>query len=658
MSLELSWPGAPCSIRLGAPLVAVEAAASAGETSRTAMWQSGPGHWSWSDGLVRLIASIDPVELPDHAWLLRVVVEALQPIRIQHCWLPLEIPCGSAPHCLDRRFAWRSLRDSVHLTEQTPLVLSWREAGRGADLRAVRGWCAGELAWRPGLLTVRLCLDAAALHPRWSFVGAQRSQAAPLRPPGERFQLDLLLQAMSGPCTALPVAGRFPAGAEAAFTITDHCDFDTLEALRVFLRGDGRGPGWVGRGLRLTKGVFTLPSRPRDRPATPSLADRDYHALICQLHADGSEIAPHGLNESGPIDRAAFLDALATIAREFHPRTWIDHGVSLPYCYSMGGADAATYDLLAALRHVGITALWAYHDVPAEPGDSLNLLDPRRGRRARARSLVGHLARGHWLVAAHYLRTTVREAAAVGRLQPVVEAGFTGARDLYMSLREAKRTTRVLQRAFHAARRVGRAVGTPVAPPPHKRDELFTLAPALYPERGAPARATTADEPLLFVTQEVVHIADAYHPDALQRLTAERGLHIGHCYLTNRLPYLAGLFDPLPGLPRLSNRWLRFLDALAAAAHDGSLWNPRMGELAEWLRILQLVAVVPLAPTRVRIENPLPQCIRGFTLLLPNEVQPGSVSWNELEPGGWRRWGDWLAVWGDLPPSTDTIVGW
>jgi hypothetical protein len=658
VTAELSWPGVHGPVRLGSPIVTFETPISQTGAAHTRTWKRQTAEWIWSDGLVRLLVTTEPITSTDPAWLVRVDLEVLQPVRIRRLWLPLETSCPTPPYCIDRHLAWRPLRDPVHVTEQTPFVLSWQLDSQGMELRVLRGWCAARLAWSSGVLSFSLCLDAAALHPRWSFSGSERSRGAPVRESGERLRLELLLQRVAAPLARPVVLGRFPVGAEAAFTITDHCDFDSLETLRAFLVGNRGGGGWLGRGLRLTKGVFSIPSRPVNRPPTPSLADSEYRALARQLHADGSEIAPHGLNETGQIDRVVFRDALASIARDFQPRTWIDHGVSLPHCYSMGGADPDTYDLLAALRHVGITALWAYHDAPAEPAESLNLLDPRDGTRTQARYLFTHLRRREWPIAAHYLRTGIRNATILSRLQPVVDTAFTGGRELYMSLREGKPASQILGRGLRAGRRFGRAVLAPVKQPTHQRSELLALAPVVYPERAAPVRSMTPDEPLLFVTQEVVHTSDAYRPDALQKLIAERGLHIGHCYLTNRLPYLAGLFDPNPGPPQLGTSWLQFLDALEATVRDGFVWNPAMGELAEWLRILQLVAVVPIAPRRVRLDNPLARTIHGFTLLLPNDVQPNSVRWNDVGASGWRRWSDWLSVWGDLPPAASTIIDW
>jgi len=265
VTAELSWPGVHGPVRLGTPIVTFETPIPQTGAAHTRTWKRQTAEWIWSDGLVRLLVTTEPITSTDPAWLVRVDLEVLQPVRIRRLWLPLETSCPTPPYCIDRHLAWRPLRDPVHVTEQTPFVLSWQLDSQRMELRVLRGWCAARLAWSSGVLSFSLCLDAAALHPRCSFSGSERSRGAPVRESGERLRLELLLQRVAAPLARPVVPGRFPVGAEAAFTITDHCDFDSLETLRAFLVGNRGGGGWLGRGLRLTKGVFSIPSRPVNR---------------------------------------------------------------------------------------------------------------------------------------------------------------------------------------------------------------------------------------------------------------------------------------------------------------------------------------------------------------------------------------------------------
>ncbi len=630
-------------------------------------WESlTPDRWTCSDLATRLSVSLTPArQLSSSAYCLRIDVDVLRPVRLARCVVGLSAPCAAPPFLLDRYLRWGPLTEPQVLGEYAPLAFSWAGIGTGYRLRSVRGGCAAEVDRRDGLLTVRLLLDGAVLHPRWHLLGGPRSEAAPTLPTGRHTSIELALSvdsAAAGTESAPAVAGRFPGGAEAALALTDHCDFDTRERLQLFLAGDGRRPGWRRRGLRLTKGAFVVASRPVDRAPAPSLEEPDYRRLLDELYQDGSEIAPHGLNESGDLDRDTFRRALGTIVQQFRPRTWLDHGLSQCYGYAMGGADRSTYDLLTELKNAGFTSLWSYQDVPADAVGSLNLLALQAQIAPdRWHQLGRHLRRGEWLVAVHYLRSLIRSATEGTAIGPHIGQAISTMRGIMMELRAprpaAERLERTMRRLGSIPAELRRAAG-PQRPEPYTRQHLLRYAPTLYPERAVPLRDARADELLLFTTLEVVHTSDVYTPEAVERLLAERGLHIGHCYLLNELPYLAGVFATGGGALALASPWIDFLDHLAAAVRAGRAWNPPMGDLAAWVRALQFTSVVDVARTTVRVDNASDSPVTGFTLLLPGSVSPTDVRWGDRAPAGHRIWSDWLAVWGDLPANGSTTVQW
>jgi hypothetical protein len=638
-----------------------------GGTPLQARWIDTPGvGWIYHDARLALRTTLgDPPRRPPglagaHARL-DLTATAVAPVRLAHCAIRLRSPSPSPPWCVDRFLRWRPVRDVVTVNEYAPLVVRWEAEGRAWELRATHGSVAHRVRWANHLLSLTLLLDAAALHPRWSMSGgAARSLAAPLWEPGHQVTHSLLLRGLTAAAAPAPVvAGRLPAGQEAAFTITDHPDFDTIDRLHAFLHGDGREAGWLGRGLRLTKGVFTLPSTPSGRPPAPSLADAPYRALIERLHGDGSEIAPHALNESGQLSTGEFRAALSQIVRDFAPRTWIDHGLLLDYCYYMDGGSR--YALLPELRRHGVTTLWAYQDAPFDASTSLNVLAPvAHDLGATAWHAARHAGRRETLVAAHYVRTALRSHLR-GRVGEAVASALSVARGLYMDLHRSSPLGASLRRSARELRKTGRNFRDPgraARAEPYARRELVELAPLLFPERGAPLGQVTTDDLLLFVTAEVLHVRDAYSPEALRRLVAERGVHAGHSYLLNRLPYVAGVFGPSGSEPRLAPEWVEFVDALSGLVGVGRVWNPVMSELAEWIRTTQLVAVVPSGDWAVELRNPLAREVSGFTLLLPPATVPSDVSWGGAPPAGARQWHDWLAVWGDVPARQSVVVRW
>ena len=647
----------------------VEYVLDAPRTARAAGWQRvGPNDWSSSDGGVALRVSLESAaDVPD-GQLLALSAIAQETVTIRRCAIILRAVCPTPPRYLDRTLRWATLRGSAISNECTPFIVQWHDAGqRRLELRTIRGLPPVRLAWRRGTLELTVELDGTALHPRWSFSGKQPvSTASPARQAQWMSTCTFLLRALGEGANPPAVAARFPAAAEAAFTITDHPAFDSREAFEVFLDGQDGRPGWLGRGLRFTKSVFSVESGPMSRTPAPTLQQPEYRQLAERLAADGSEIAPHGVNESGNVDPARFRDALAYLTSRFHPQTWIDHGLSLEYCYSMGGGDHPEYDLLAELRRHGISVLWAYHDVPANAASSLNLLAPRRWDLPSVLLHSSrHLTRGQVLTAAHYMRSALM-ARVGGALGHALGTTFSVMRRSYLM-----RATSVFGKhwavvatlavgatgLYDGIRRAARRRGETAAEP-FTRGEAIDWGASIYPERAMPFSQVTDDELLLFATVEVLHTRDAYRPAALTRLIGERGLHIGHTYLLNRLPYIAGIFTHAPGSPRLDTGWLDTLDTLSSEVRSGRVWNPTMGELAEWMRAVQCVSVVPVSDTALEVSNPLDRIMRDFTVLLPNTVAPDDVQWNAARPRGTRSWGDWLCVWGDLPAGGSALVRW
>jgi hypothetical protein len=192
----------------------------------------------------------------------------------------------------------------------------------------------------------------------------------------------------------------------------------------------------------------------------------------------------------------------------------------------------------------------------------------------------------------------------------------------------------------------------------YSRTEALDMAPAIYPERAVPLSQVTAEDLLLFASAEVLHTSDAYTPASLERLVAERGLHIGHTYLLNRLPYLAGIFTAPNGPYHLSRYWIEMLDALTDSVRAGRIWNPTMSELAEWVRATQLICTEPVGARTVRLHNASGSAMRNVSLLLPTDVSAADLTWNGVRPAGVRSWGDWLCVWGDVPAGGAAVVCW
>ena len=620
--------------------------------------------WSHTDGIIEVTVCCTerPGDSFERQTILSVRATAVKKVRVSRCAIELFSPSSAKPHFVDRYLRWHQLQSHERLNDLASFCVRWGINGRN-ELRTMGEGIAVELAWKDAELRILLSLDAASLHPRWRFLPEGNiSAAAPEWEVGASMEVELLLSADQALSESPAVVSRYPCGAEAGFVLTDHCDFDTMERLQVFLHGDKRADGWLGRGLKMTKGVFPLSSIPVNRPPAASLANPEYRALAQELLQEGSEIAPHALNESNNIPPLMFHKALEDFAREWNPATWIDHGCTLDYLYAMGGGENPEYNLLEKLRANDFVALWSYQDVPTNACRTLNLIAPAVSDfTAMVSLMVRHFLHGESLIGLHYLRSMVHRYLTHPRWR-IVKVIMGTLRSIAMKWLKTRKIrweeiSAALRWVYGNLKRDMRKGETRFVEP-YTQQELLNMAAVLYPERGVPLHQSTPNDLMLFMTNEVTHTSDAYTEDQLENLVEERGLHIGHTYILNQLPYIAGIFERGNSPPRLRSEWISFLDALTETVRSGRLWNPTAGELVHWVRSIQRVRCIPVGPHSMEIENALGQPISGFTLLLPRAVDPGLVKWSGGSPCGSRSWGDWQTVWGDLPPHSRTVVQW
>ena len=661
-------PNSRCApLTLGVP--AAEYVGPVAHGSPSSWAPSGAARWSSADGVLRFGVTLGALGLEEHAASRPITLSAVaeRAASIRRCAVRLSARCVGRPHHVDRYSRWREVQRRVVANESTPFVLRWRDpSGVVLEMRSAHGCVPAVVSWTRGVLSIDVLLDGAALHPRWSFAtGRAESTAAPVRVAGWSSRVDLVVRRIERPAPAPAVLGRLPFGAEAALTITDHPDFDDQDRFRLFTHGGAGSRGWLGRGLRLTKSVFAIESDSVPRRPAPTLEQPAYRALLDELHGEGTEIAPHGVNESGNIAPDRFRRALDALAGRYRPDTWIDHGLSLAYCYSMGGADNPDYDLLTRLRDHGMSTLWSYHDAPVNAAASLNLLaSDARDLGHAVRGSMRHAADRDYLVAAHYLRTAFL-SRATGALQHSVGKALSVGRRAYLV-----RTGSLAGRPAAVWSAVGAALvglfeasgegrgGEGFPERLFTRREVLDWGATVYPERAVPMHQVQPDDQLLFATQEVLHLRDAYTPSAFERLVHERGLHVGHTYLLNTLPYVAGMFAPREPAPRLTDEWNGALDSLQDEVAAGRLWNPTAGELAKWFRAVHCLTVTPRSECALELSNPTGDVMCGATIMLPASVAPDAITWNGGSAAGSRRWSDWLCVWGDVPADSTIVVRW
>jgi hypothetical protein len=498
-------------------------------------------------------------------------------------------------------------------------------------------------------------IDAAAEHPCWDFTDSKQSIASPVLPAGTTYNLEFsFLRSPMQTKNVYPVMTRYPYGVDAAFIITDHCDFDDHQKLNTFLYGntDGNG-GWLNKGLKITKGIFTMRSAGINAKTNDTLETPEYKALIKELYNDGNEIAAHALNQSGQITAEEFLSALNRIQHDFEPKTWIDHGLYLHYCYYMGGKYNSSYQLTKTLQQKNYTSLWSYQDVPVDPAKSLNHFNNSRGTLSFGR-ITKKILRGKFLAAGHDLKSSIqRKDEAVNRYTSLL-AFVSSGRSLLMNIRSPKKRKRAIEKTkidfFNLCKRSSAGYL------PYSREELINFSPALYLETAKPLHQLAANDLVMFATQEITQLNGVYTEQALNKLIGEKGLHIGHTYILNDLPYIEGIFEKNKK-NKLSTHWIKFVNALSQKIENGEIWNPNLSEFIGYVKQCCAVSLEYLSEKAMVVRNSGSRDVNGLTFMIhvPARV---SVLWDKKKPASRLDDSGNVLFWGNVPANSQSVIEW
>jgi len=463
----------------------------------------------------------------------------------------------------------------------------------------------------------KFILDAAFLHPAWNMVWGKHSTANEKQQAGTIYNCNFSLLFPGKDETFIPAMPLlYPSGCKAGFILTDHCDFDTAKKLHLFLYGNNND-GWLNKNLKITKGVFTLSSRSKDFDKNDSLEDDDYAALIETLYKDGSEIVPHALKSKGQLDKAAFEKALEIISTQFKPATWIDHGSYLKYCYSQGGKTNPDYKLVEALKKYNYTSLWSFHDVNIDAVNTLNIFSNKAySNKVVWRKVGSYFFKGKFMIAAHHFRSIIHRNYQRNIFFDFLVYSMAQVKGSFVKWKTDKK--KVAKEFGSFLRSLGsfrkRRVEDEL---PYSGEELLKYSEAVFLEERRPLAQYREGDLLMFSTFETTHIKDIYNKAALDKLIAEYGLHIGHTYILNDLPYLSNIFSVKNKQLHLSQEWIRFTETLSSYIREGKIWNPNMGELIQRLKSLLHIEFHWLSAAKFVINNNNPYDIPDFTFIIP-----------------------------------------
>jgi hypothetical protein len=541
-----------------------------------------------------------------------------------------------AVQCIDRNYQQTILQGELWNNDLTPLHIKYQFYGKQYLLSNTQGSFSHSIKDEGAHFDLTIYLDAAAMHPSWSHRKSEKeTDATRLLHGGHNYEISFSLIQTND--IAVPVLSRYPFGAEAGFIITDHCDYDQADTLRTFLAH------WKGKGLKLTKGVFAKRSDYNKDNLAASLEDEAYYKLIKELQADGSEIAPHALNQSGNIDGQTFKATLDKVSTEFDCCTWIDHGSYLKYCYSVGGAENAEYRLVDKLKSHHYSSLWSYHDAPVDATQSLNIFSSSGNN---YKHVFKNALRGKWSVAAHYFKTIVERNENVSGNRSVLVKLMGAARKNLVSKKSIWSLMKDVRTAFKYSS--GKHL-------PYTTEELEKFSPVLFTESKQPLNQYKDDELILFTSQEVVHTQDAYTPAALNKLIAEKGLHIGHTYLLNTLPYINGIFDKQT--KQLTNEWKTFVVALSEYVKEGNVWDPNIHEFIDYNKQLNSLSFTHNSSRSILVKNSSNKAIEGLSFVIPTN-NTSNISWGNTQPDSRNTKQNETIFWGTVPANNSVTISW
>lgn len=579
----------------------------------------------------------------------KVAISALMKKRIapELFAIHFKMPKTGKVVCLDRYYQLRTVKTSVWNNDLTPLYLAYTYDNYQWLFTNTSGLFSYHAIDKGESLEFTIFIDAAALHPKWSYRDGKRiSSASPMVNAGHESCIEFCV--LSSPTQIdMPFLSRYPNGADAAFVLTDHCDYDDTNRLDSFLHGNGNG--WLGKGLKITKGAFTLKSNAPNAKKASTLEDNDYAGLMQKLQNDGSEIVPHALNQSGQITGIEFRTALHKISNAYKPQTWIDHGSYLKYCYSVGGADDPQYTLIDNLKHNGFTSLWSYFDIQVAPSHSLNHFTETTQHGTTA-IILHKILKGQFLIAAHHLKSMLERSDTGTKWQSLALKFVYLFRTKVMS---AKQSPKIKTASLKDILKTSAETYLP-----YTVDEIIHFSPALYGESGKPFHQVDKNEMTLFATQEVVQIDNSYTKEALDKLIRERGLHLGHTYILNSLPYINGIYKRSTQ-NTLADYWINFTNDLSELVKAGRIWNPNMGEFVSYMKQLNSLKFEYCSLNKIRITNNSKEGLTGLTLYASANIDPYGISWDGKKPKLKINQGSGMTTfWNDIPAYATIDIEW
>uniref|UniRef100_UPI004049BFE8 hypothetical protein n=1 Tax=Gelidibacter sp. TaxID=2018083 RepID=UPI004049BFE8 len=356
-----------------------------------------------------------------------------------------------------------------------------------------------------------------------------------------------------------------PFSAIACFT--DHCDFDTLENLKL------QRQFFKTYGLKITKGFFLNHFSKRPKTASFELHQDELTAW----RDDGHELAYHSLSQSlRPLDVS--LDAFLNFKPPFHDiTTWIDHGFQ-PYNTSLyNNHKRLKKHYGSILKNNNIHAIWNYIDSGTAAYGVINQINPKQFTLYAYYNGIKHLGIKERTskfiknILFHYFNDPF-SLQVYGRIAQFYKSNPN------------KRTLRGYLDFVGNLSKLVRLLFPILLYWKTKRHQVYPLAefsPVTFSIdlNGHPFT--------MFQTIELLDFKNGLCPHNIDLLIEERGLFIAHTYFSVPLTYHQGkLFESDNHIDSTVENNFSYLSKKIA---DCDIWNPTVNELVSYLNKLSLI---------------------------------------------------------------------
>lgn len=342
---------------------------------------------------------------------------------------------------------------------------------------------------------------------------------------------------------------------------TDHCDFDTLDSLKI------QRAFFKQHQVKVTKGFFLHHFSKR---ADNASYENDQAELQLWL-SDGHELAYHSLSQSLKKDEVAFADFYQFSPPFDQCPTWIDHGYQ-PYNFSLyqnKGLNEPTY--AAALNEKNIRILWNYIDSGTAALGVINQLNPedftlqRFSKGAKSLSLKAKISVLIKNIMFHYYaneKMILRYKGLAGSFKKMVQQKQF--KLFFEFVQNFLALTVPLLKVFlfwHYYKK--------------KPYKLAQYTPVIFKHQ-------LADKTFfVFQTLEMVDFRAALHPHNIDKLIQEKGLFIAHTYFSVPMTYHTGRLFKTPNT--IDEKVAANFQYLAQKIRNKEVWNPTVKELVDFL---------------------------------------------------------------------------